>query len=517
MIAWLLSLLGAAALVTAWWYPGSTLCVALGWTSAVFFHAALTAPDRRIVRLFVAGLVTYAGGFYWLLSTIKDFGGFPLLPALAVFALFVAGSAVQFAVWAFTWTYAPAVIQRLGMRSAIAWLVAHHFWIKIFPWDFGHTQLGFHPFAQLAGIGGVTSISFLMFWLVEVLSQRRGVATLSRLAACAAGISAVLYGFWITDTLGHTSGTSLSTVMIQGNVSLQHKHDMSYFTVNREQYLKTSSLVAQPDSLIIWPESTITEFIPANTSDAREVPVLPFLRDGSAFLVGGLTYVSKEEYFNSSILIRPDGSVDTPYHKMILMPFGEYTPMSKLLPWLAEINATAGQFTAGDAPRVLSFRKSNNIEVKLAPLICYEDVVPFLARQATALGAQVLINQTNDAWFGNTVAPYQHHMIASFRAIENRRFLLRSTNTGVTAVVDPTGRTLASLLPYTESVLPMEIALLDYNSFFTQCPVSFVWLTVAAMMALWTIISGIGTRRRTKDTCHRAGRPQANRFGGKRY
>jgi apolipoprotein N-acyltransferase len=202
---------------------------------------------------------------------------------------------------------------------------------------------------------------------------------------------------------------------------------------------------------------------------------------------------------------------------MILMPFGEYTPMSKLLPWLAEINATAGQFTAGDAPRVLSFRKSNNIEVKLAPLICYEDVVPFLARQATALGAQVLINQTNDAWFGNTVAPYQHHMIASFRAIENRRFLLRSTNTGVTAVVDPTGRTLASLLPYTESVLPMEIALLDYNSFFTQCPVSFVWLTVAAMMALWTIISGIGTRRRTKDTCHRAGRPQANRFGGKRY
>ncbi len=476
-----------ASLVAAWWYPGSSVCVALGWTSIAFFGAGLRAQKGRIFRFLVAGVLTYIGGFYWLFNTIGDFGGFPTLAAIAIFLLYACGSAVQFMVWAFSFTYLPSIFARLGLRTAVAWLIAHHFWIKIFPWDFGHTQLGFIPFAQLAGVGGVTAISFLMFWVVEVLSDRRNVALVARLAAFASFGGALAYGFWIQEALAKYPGSPLSTVMIQGNVSLQRKHDMTYFTVNREQYLKTSAAVAQKDSLVIWPESTITEFIPATTSDATQVQILPFLNNGSAFLVGGLTYLSKQEYFNSSLLIRPDGTVDTPYHKMILMPFGEYTPFAKWLPWLEEINSTAGQFTAGSAPRVLSFKLSTGKEAKLAPLICYEDVVPLLAREATARGAQVLINQTNDAWFGNTVAPYQHHMIASFRAIENRRFLLRSTNTGVTAVVDPLGRTLASLLPYTESVLPMEITLLDYSSTFTTLPIYLIWLLLSAFAALLVV------------------------------
>lgn len=487
MIAWLLSLIGAASLVVAWWYPGSSVCAALGWTSLAFLGAGLHSARHRLLRFFVTGVATYVGGFYWLFDTIKDFGGFPTVAALAIFLLFACGSAVQFIVWAFSWSYLPPIFARLGMRTAISWLVAHHFWIKIFPWDFGHTQLGFVPFAQVAGVGGVSAISFLMLWVVEVISNRRTVSFFGRLCALGSFAASLMYGFWIQETLSSYPGQPLSTIMIQGNVSLQRKHDMTFFTVNREQYLKTSASVAQKDSLVIWPESTITEFIPANTSDATQVSILPFLNNGSAFLVGGLTYLSKEEYFNSSLLIRPDGSVDTPYHKMILMPFGEYTPFGKWLPWLADINSTAGQFSAGNAPRVLSFTLSSGKQAKLSPLICYEDIVPILAREATARGAEVLINQTNDAWFGNTVAPYQHHMIASFRAIENRRFLLRSTNTGVTAVVDPMGRTLASLLPYTESVLPMEISLLDYPSTFTKLPIYLIWLLLSAITALLVV------------------------------
>ena len=169
---------------------------------------------------------------------------------------------------------------------------------------------------------------------------------------------------------------------------------------------------------------------------------------------------------------------------MILMPFGEYTPLSSLLPWLQDINSTAGQFTPGSNPSVLSFTLSNGSQIKLSPLICYEDILPSIARDATVLGAQLLINQTNDAWFGDSVAPYQHHMIAAFRAIENRRFLLRSTNTGVTAVVDPLGRTLASLLPFTEGVLPMEIQLLSYRTIFTTYPIYLVWWGLAVLFVL---------------------------------
>ncbi len=486
MIAWIVSLAAAATLFTGWWYPGSTLCAALGWSSLPLFYVALSIPRRRITRLFVSGIATYIGGFYWLFSTISDFGGFPTLAALGIFSLFAVGSAVQFIVWAFCWQHLPAWCGRWGLRTSLSWLVAHHFWIKIFPWDFGHTQLGFSQFAQLAGVTGVAGITSLMMWVVESLCARRTTNRAARALSVASLVCALGYGMWIEETLYHTAPSpsrSLQTVLIQGNVSLQRKHDVTYFTVNREQYLKTSQLVSAKDTLIVWPESTITDFIPASVTNAYEAPVLPHLGDGSAFLVGGLTYRSKKEYYNSSILVRPDGSVAEPYNKMILMPFGEYTPFASSLPWLAEINATAGQFTPGSGPAVLSFSLSDGRQARVAPLICYEDIVPELAREATRRGAELLVNQTNDAWFGDTIAPYQHHMIAAFRAIENRRYLLRSTNTGLTAVVDPLGRTLASLLPYTESVLPMEVGLLSYASTYTQLPISLMWLALAAITA----------------------------------
>jgi apolipoprotein N-acyltransferase len=275
--------------------------------------------------------------------------------------------------------------------------------------------------------------------------------------------------------------------MVQGNVSLREKHDVKYFSVNRQRYLDFSAGISEKDLLVIWPESTITDWIPASASDARTVPELPFLGDGSAFLVGGLTWASREHLFNSSILVRPDGSVDAPYHKMILMPFGEYTPLGSVFPWLKDINATAGQFTAGLKPAVLSYQLSDGSSVALSPLICYEDIIPDLAKKAVQLGARLLVNQTNDAWFGNSVAPYQHHMIASFRAIETKRFLLRSTNTGLTAVVDPLGRTLASLLPFSEAILPMEINLMSYMTWYSTLPVESAWLLLAIVGVLTTL------------------------------
>jgi apolipoprotein N-acyltransferase len=496
VIAWLISFLAAATLVSAWYYPGTALCAALGWTSLPLFYVALSMPGRRALRLYLAGVVTYIGGFFWLLGTIRDFGGMPLAPALGVFLFYAAASAIQFLIWGFSFTHLPAWCSRWGVRTALSWLIAHHCWIKIFPWDFGHTQLGFIPFAQLAGIFGVTGITFVMMWVAETICARRSITRTALPIALLTFGAAIAYGVWIQDTITRSPSNPIPTVMVQGNVTLQRSHGMTFFNVNREQYLRTSALVANKDTLIIWPESTITQIVPDTTTHVSQGRALPYFGDGSTFLVGGVTALSDTQYFNSSILIRPDGSVDEPYHKTILMPFGEYTPLSDWFPWLQEINHTAGNFIAGNTTKVLSYTLSDGRTVKLSPLICYEDVVPRLAQQATAGGAQLLVNQTNDVWFGNTVAPYQHHMIASFRAIENRRFLLRSTNTGVTAVVDPLGRTLASLLPYTEAVLPMEVSLLTYQSTFTMVPIPLIWLVIAAFGALTVIASALRQTRK---------------------
>jgi apolipoprotein N-acyltransferase len=493
-MSWLITLLAAALNVAAWSTPGSLECAALGWSSVALFVSALSLPQARLKRLFAAGCITYIGGFYWLFWTIKDFGGFPLIAAIPIFLLFVFGSAVQFLIWGFVWQHLPAVFTRLGLTTAFSWLIAHHFWIKIFPWDFGHTQLAFSPLVQIADVVGVTGITFVMMWVAEAIIARRRMAPAAVAVALLSLIASLSYGVAMREKIPNLHGTNLKTYLIQGNISLFRKHNLQYFTVNREQYLKISAMVAERDSLIVWPESTITEFIPASTRDAKSSELLPFLNNGSAFLVGGLTFQSRAEYYNSSILIRPDGSVAEPYHKIILMPFGEYTPLSSWIPLLKDINATAGQFTPGDSPKVLSFALSSGAEVKVAPLICYEDIIPSLAHEAVRKGAEVLINQTNDAWFGDSVAPYQHHLIASFRALETRRYLLRSTNTGLTAVVDPIGRTLASLAPYSEGVLPMDITLSSYRTIFSHYPISLCWLLAAAVGALIVVVQAIRHR-----------------------
>jgi apolipoprotein N-acyltransferase len=487
VIIWILSVIAAAATVAAWWIPGSLGCAALGWSSIGLWIVALASPRDRLKRLYVGGVLTYLGGFYWLYGTIKNFGGFPTIAAVAIFALFVCGSAVSFLIWGFVWQHLPKWCSRWGIRTALAWLVATNFWIRIFPWDFGHTQLGFIPLAQIADITGVTGISFLMMWVLEAAILRKAGPLVAKIPPVLLLGSSLLYGIRMEKIVPTLYETPVNTAMIQGNVSLREKHDVKYFSVNRQRYLDFSAGVSQKDLLIIWPESTITDWIPARASDARTVPELPFLADGSAFLVGGLTWASREEFFNSSVLIRPNGSLDTPYHKMILMPFGEYTPFGSVFPWLKDINATAGQFTAGTAPSVLSYELSNGSAVKLSPLICYEDIIPDLARRAAQMGTQLLVNQTNDAWFGDTAAPYQHHMIASFRAIETRRFLLRSTNTGLTAVVDPLGRTLASLLPFSEGILPMEVNLVSSMTWYSTLPIDRAWLLLAVLGALVTI------------------------------
>ena len=474
-MAWLLSTCAGIFLVLSWWTPSSPIGSALAWCSLPFLVCSLSISYSIYLRTFLAGLLAYCGGFYWLYSTIADFGGFPFPAAASIFALFVFGSAVQFLFLAFTWRHLPQSIHRLGLRTPLAWLAAQQLWIRIFPWDFGHTQIGFLPFAQIADIGGVWLVTFIMMWVAEAFTLRKVVFISGKILASLSLILSLTYGLVQISDIPNGYGKPLRTVMVQGNVSMERKHDQQYFSVNREQYLKLSSSVAGKDTLVIWPESTITDFIPAQIPHARNSQLIPYLGDGSAFLIGGLTYLSRSEFFNSSMLVRPDGSIAPPYHKIVLMPFGEYTPLGNILPFIKEINSTAGQFTPGTGATALEFSLSDGTPIRVTPLICYEDIVPSLAREGVLKGGEVLVNQTNDAWFGDTVAASQHHMIATFRAIENRRFLLRSTNTGLTAVVDPVGRTLAALPSYSEGTLDMTVNLLSKTTIYTILGVEKFW------------------------------------------
>jgi apolipoprotein N-acyltransferase len=166
------------------------------------------------------------------------------------------------------------------------------------------------------------------------------------------------------------------------------------------------------------------------------------------------------------------------YHKQVLLAFGEYIPFSKLLAFLPGMPPLQG-FTAGDGPRTLDLPEG----VRIGALICYEDLMPFLARAFVAdKKANLLLNLTNDAWFGDTVAPWQHARLAQWRAIETRRTLVRVTNTGVTTVVNAKGEMLDTLPLFSTGILKVKAEILESETFYVRFGDWFAWTTTLASM-----------------------------------
>jgi apolipoprotein N-acyltransferase len=227
--------------------------------------------------------------------------------------------------------------------------------------------------------------------------------------------------------------------------------------------------------------------VPEAVGSAAREPLFPWGDDGTAFLIGSYAHDEAGRRYNAAFVVEPGGQIPRPYHKQILIPFGEAMPLASVFPWLNRLNSRAGVFTAGDETKVfdIPMRRPDGTSYRLAvaPLICYEDTVPSLARRATRRGAELLVNLTFDTWFGRTVAPDEHHLIASFRAIENRRYLVRATNSGISAVVDPLGRTIARIRPFTEGTATARVRLLGDRSLYTRFVGDTPWWMLLAAAA----------------------------------
>lgn len=488
MAPYCIALLASTLFGLAWWVPGTPLSAVLGWVSALLL-VALVRRYPLYRAAYLMGLVLYTIGFYWLFTTIKDFGGFPTVPAAAVFGLFVVVSSLQLVAFLFLFKNLPAFLDRFALRTAVAWTVGEFVVFKIFPWAWGHTQLSATWLAQGADLAGVPLVSFLVFWGAEgayrfIFERARGVALASPFLALALVCG---YGALQTAKFSALEAPTQPIALIQANLTIREKGNLKFFETNLKRYVELTERVVRPGLLVIWPESIFIDFISATIGSVKSDPRIPFWDNGASLLIGALTFTSRTEYHNSALAIFPDGTIPPPYHKQILMPFGEYTPFASVFPWIKELNATAGDFTAGKDVAVFRFPKSDaDGTIGVAPLICYEDVVPGLSRAATRGGANILVNMTNDAWFGDTAAPHQHHLIAAWRAIENRRFLIRSTNSGLTAIVNPLGETVATLPTFSEGILESAVVPLEELSPYTAWVGDLPWwgLTVLTLLGV---------------------------------
>lgn len=492
------AILAAVFLGIAWWYPDTIISAILTWICIIFLIISVNSKNP-LSSLCLVGLIVHPVGFYWLVGTITDFGYFHIIPALLIFSLFVVLSSVQFVFFALIYKYLPPFLNRFCISGAIAWTAAELCSIKIFPWHLGHTQIALTPLVQFADVTGSIGISFLTFWILEsiyfsikkreILPPLYITSFLIFLALAYGSYKIYRYDIKISDKGGYLNPAAEAqpVTLVQGNISLIDKHDESSVDKNTMRYMELSKPYDTKNNLIIWPETSVNTWIYSEVKNVSADLRIPRF-DNATLLFGAPTFLDSFNMYNSTLLVRADGNIGRPYHKRVLMPFGEYTPFVKIFPILRQINVDNVSFKPGKSPALhqVTFVGSNK-KISVSSLICYEDVVQDLAVEAVAAGAEVLVNQTNDAWFGDTVAPYQHHLIASFRAIETGRYLIRATNTGFTAIVDPLGRTIASTPTYEEGVVNSKVYPYSNRTIFSRVQNHF-WVLLALVTTFITAI-----------------------------
>lgn len=416
---------------------------------------------------------------------------------MLVFCLFVVGSALQFPLTHWCAIRLPRWFHQWGLTYPLGWVAGEMIAPRIFPWHLGHTQLAIRPLALSASFAGACPISFLMIWVATTLS----IAITGRwyrplYAALITLIIALGYGYRELRSYDAAPHAPLSVSLVQANVSLERKHDIAFFSANVESYRSLSRDLPATTQLVVWPETVIQEYIPDTIRHRNQTNRLPPPLSSQDLLLGSLTFTATDRPRNSALIMEPNGSIAPAYHKQILMPFGEYTPFSDLFPSIAALNDRVANFAAGEGPVVTPL--SAEPAAKLAPLICYEDTVPSLSRDAVRAGATILASLSNDAWFGDSAAPNQHELIAAFRSIETRRTLLRSTNTGTTGIIDPVGRSLGRLPSFSEGVLSRSVPLIqNSNTPFTRLWGEWPTRVLGWGAALWALLMIVRERRST--------------------
>jgi apolipoprotein N-acyltransferase len=457
----------------------------------------LTWQDRIRLGL-IAGLVHYLTLVYWLYYTMQTYGHLPWylsIPVLFLMATYLALYITAFAILATRLHTKPAAGLFLIPALWVSLEYVRSFLFTGFPWELmGYTQYRALHIIQISDIFGVFGISFLILLTNVAVYQvylyfipgdwhktfvtKRGIIG-AALAAVIMISAAWFYGALRIKSIDALAVKSASEkiAVVQGNIEQSLKWDPAFQVETVRKYTRLTRLADnQKPDLIVWPE-TATPFYFLYDTRLSDMVIRAIRQIATHFLIGSPSFSQKDkriEYFNSAYLMGPDGNAIGKYDKAHLVPYGEYVPLKKWLPFLGKMVAQVGDFVAGKKGETLAWN-----DYKLGVLICYEIIFSDLSRAVTKNGAAVLINITNDAWYGKTSAPYQHFSMAVLRAVENRRSLIRAANTGISGFIDPVGRVTASTQLFTDAVLIKSVPVLKNVTFYTRYGDLFARLCLA--------------------------------------
>jgi apolipoprotein N-acyltransferase len=420
------------------------LLVALaGWNGR---HGVPGVTTRRGFTLgLIAGFVHYAGTVYWTGATVSTFGGLPVFVGVLVAGLLSLYMAAYIAAFG---AITAILVRRFGRAglwlTPCVWVALEYLrglLIGGFPWiPLGNTMVTFLPIAQLASITGVYGLSVFVallnagFTIAALSHGRRRVTAAAMPLAMLAIVS--LWGGWRLSSNTLTSGPTVTVGLIQGNIAQTDKWNPARAGMILDRYLQlTQQAVQQGAQFIIWPESSTPFYFeedPAGNIIRQVVRQL-----GTPLLLGSDEVEPGEhgQSYNSAFMLDTGGATAAVYRKIHLVPFGEYVPFQQLLFFVGPLVEAVSAFSPGTRVTMLPV---NGHMVSTA--ICYEVTYPALAREAVREGSELLTTITNDAWYGESSAAFQHFEMATMRAIEQGRYLVRAANTGISGIVDPYGR-----------------------------------------------------------------------------
>lgn len=462
----LLSLLSGALVALSFPRPDLSF---LAWIALIPLLTAIEGQSpRAALRLgWLCGLVGYAGLLYWVVIVMTEYGRLPLVAGIPLWLLLSSWLALFYGLA----SWVTALGERSGIKSALllplAWVAADYlrsFLLTGFPWTMlGHSQYRLLPLIQVADITGVFGITALIV-LANVVFYRI-IRALSGADIPYPAKSAVVLVLTLIATLGYgfyrlnlpqPATRPLQVALIQGNIDQSVKWSPAFREATLDIYSSLSRQAAerrQPD-LIVWPESAAPFFFQENSPASDRIRALA--RELRTHLLFGSPALElrngRPANLNSAFLLGPDGSERGRSDKVHLVPFGEYVPLARLLPFVSKLVHGIGDFVPGREIRPLMAG-----DTPLGLLVCYEAIFPELGRAHANSGSRVLVNITNDAWFGRSSAPYQHLSMTAFRAVETRTPLVRAANTGITSIIDQNGHIRGMTSLFREAIMTGEV------------------------------------------------------------
>lgn len=492
----------------------SGIFLTLSFPTAELFPLAWIALTPLLVQLYdenerfafkaglIFGLIYFFGTIYWIYYALYLYGSLPFIVSISVvlmlslyLSLFTAFFCSSYS-FIIKKTLIPASLVAPSLWTSLEFIRSYAF--TGFPWSsIGYSQYKFLPLIQISDVTGIYGVSFLVvafngliadFIILKKIRKFKPLypssyVFIGAILLLLVYISVLSYGaFRLHQERGDSS---FKAALIQGNIEQDKKWDSAYqkYVINIYKKMTQKAVEESPD-IIIWPETALPFYFATDKMLSEEL--VSYQKTLNSYLLFGSVLIRENslgrvkdnrkqihKLTNSAILLNKDGKVTYIYDKIHLVPFGEYVPMKEILFFIEKLVHGAGEFHAGD-----SYIKAVTPFGSFATLICYEIIFPGMVRKFFLGGGDFIVTITNDAWFGHSPGPYQHFSMAVFRAIENRKPVVRVANTGISGYIDSNGRILSKTNIFERSYLVIDIKKDRTKTFYTTFGDVFSYLCI---------------------------------------